>query len=67
MNAILEFNYIETLKMIADELNKFVILLKYKYFVIIFGLAEKNRVLVWNKQINSIITPASDQNKIVKI
>ncbi len=44
-DAVLELDYIETLKMVADGLTKPLTLVKHKYFITMFGLAEKSEEL----------------------
>ena len=42
LDTVLELDYIETLKMVADGLTKPLTLVKYEYFVTMLGLAEKS-------------------------
>ena len=44
-DAVLELDYIETPKMVADRLNKPLTLVKHEYFITKLGLAEKSREL----------------------
>ncbi len=41
-DAVLELDYIETSKMVADGLTKPLTLVKNEYFITMLGLAEKN-------------------------
>lgn len=41
-DAVLELDYIETSKMVADGLTKPLNLVKHEYFVTMLGLAEKS-------------------------
>lgn len=42
-DIVYKLNYIEILKLVIDGLTKFLTLVKNKYFVIMFGLVEKNK------------------------
>ena len=44
-DAVLELDYIETSKMVADGLNKPLALVKHEYFITMLGLAEKSEEL----------------------